>query len=157
MKRYTRTLIALWLLAVMVLAAGCAQPAPEPEPEPSAWEVTVESAAGPKVVAIEAMQAMTVIELEAEKKGEVNKYTGVKMSEVLASVGITAAEKVTLTAEDGFAAEISGASALSDNTILAWQKDGAELDPEKAAPLMVVAKDESTKAWVGKIKTIKVE
>ena len=101
---------------------------------------------------------MEAVELEAETKGEVNTYKGVGLNLVLAEAGISEAVEVTLTASDGYSAAISGEVALSDNTILAYECNGADLSgDEKNGPVRLVTTDESPQVWVGQLSTIEIK
>jgi len=158
MKKKTLILGSVCLmLAVLLVVAGCSQPAPEAPPQESAWEITVKSAGGEKVIAIEDIKAMEAVTIEAEKKEEVHEYTGVKLSEILGLAEIGEAETVTLEAEDGYSATLTGAEAFSDNTLLAYQIDGADIESDKSKPIMLVSTEASSSAWVGKLKVITVE
>lgn len=149
------------ILLVLTWVAGCGPstpPADDPipgnddEPFESAWEISV----GDKVFAIEDIRKMENVTIEAEKKGETNSYTGVRLSLLLTEAGITDFATLTLEAEDGYSADITREEALDDNSILCFALDGEDLSSEKNAPLMFVSPAASSKAWVGKLKTIRV-
>lgn len=135
-------------LLVVTMAVGCSDKAPVE----SAWEVTI----GTKVYPIEELKEMDAVTFDAEKKEEVNSYTGVLLSDLLTEAGITEFETLTLEAEDGYTCEITKEEALADSSVLCYAKDGGELDSEKSAPLMFVSKATSTKAWVGKLKSVQI-
>ncbi|MGI5838683.1 MAG: molybdopterin-dependent oxidoreductase [bacterium] len=154
MKKNKSGLVSICLAAVLLLVlSGCSQP---PAPE-SAWEVTIIGPDGEKAVAIEDIKAAEAVTLEAEKKEEIHAYTGIKMSSLLAMAGIDEATSVILEAADGYSATINGEVAFSDNTIVAYQIDGADIDSEKNRPLMLVTTEDSSKVWVGSLKVITAE
>ncbi len=129
---------------------------PDVNPVESAWEITVTGPGGEMAVAIEAIKALPVTTINAQKKEETFEYSGALLSAVLKEAGITEAAKVSLVAADGYASEISGEVAFSDNTILAYRESGADLDP-KSAPIMLVTIDDTPKTWVGQLVSIIVE
>jgi DMSO/TMAO reductase YedYZ molybdopterin-dependent catalytic subunit len=146
-----KTILIIAALLVVSLFAGCANPPPE-EPTESAWKFTV----GEKEFTIEGLREMESVTIKLEKKGEVNSYTGVPLSELLTKAGITDFEKLTLEAEDGYSGSINKEEALHNNSILCYALDGEDLSSEKNAPLMFVSEKASTKSWVGKLKIIRV-
>jgi DMSO/TMAO reductase YedYZ molybdopterin-dependent catalytic subunit len=149
MKKTSLFLVALLVLALL---AGCANTPPTDEPEESAWEFTI----GDKDFTIEGLRKMESVTIDLEKKGEVNSYTGVPLSVLLTEAGIADFESLTLEAEDGYSASITQEEALHENSILCYALDGEDLSSEKNAPLMFVSEAASTKAWVGKLKYVRV-
>ncbi len=147
-----KTSLFLVALLVLTLLAGCANTPPADEPEESAWEFTI----GGKIFTIEGLREMESVTIELEKKGEVNSYTGVPLSALLTQAGITDFSSLTLEAEDGYTADITQEEALHENSILCYALDGEDLNSDKNAPLMFVSEAASTKAWVGKLKFIRV-
>lgn len=103
-----------------------------------------------------AIRIGVVIFYFSQKKGETHEYAGVLLSAVLEEAGITEAAEVTLEAADGYTAKVSGEVAFSDNTILAYTEDGAEMSG-KSAPIMLVTTDDSPQVWVGQLASIIVE
>lgn len=148
MKKLT-VLLVLALVALSI--GGCNGKAPQ-EPKESAWEVTI----GDKVFAIEDIREMETVTIEAEKKEETHSYTGVRLSVLLEAAGVGDFETLTLEAEDGYTADITKAEALHANSILAFAMDGEDLTSEKSAPLMFVSTEASSKAWVGKLKFVRL-
>lgn len=144
------SLIIAALLVAVSLAACVGDTSGQLE---SAWEITI----GEKVFAIEDIRDMANVTIEAEKKEEVNNYTGVRLSILLAEAEITDFESLTLEAEDGYSWEITRSEALDENSILAFAMDGEDLSDEKNAPLMFVSAVTSPQAWVGKLNNIRVE
>lgn len=147
-----KTSLFLAALLVLALLAGCANTPPTDEHEESAWEFTI----GGKEFTIEGLRKMESVTIDLEKKGEVNSYTGVPLSVLLTEAGIKDFETLTLEAEDGYTADITQEEALHAHSILCYALDGEDLSSDKNAPLMFVSEAASTKAWVGKLKVIRV-
>ena len=126
------------------------------EPAKSAWEIIITGPSTEKTIALETIKAMPAVTLETVKKGETNEYTGAVLSAVLKEAGITGATEVTFEAADGYATKLSGEVAFSDNTILAYLEDGAEMSA-KSAPVMLVTTDDKPKSWVGQLISIAVK
>ena len=127
--------------------------------ESAAWEIAIVGPAGDETaITLNELKEMEAVELEAESKGEKNTFKGVVLNLVLAEAGICEATEVALTAADGYSAAISGEVALSDNTILAYEVNGADLSgDEKNGPVRLVTTDDTPKAWVGKLSKIEVK
>lgn len=188
MKKSWFIVIALILAAVLFIVPGCSpgsdaeggaedengseagengeteEPAEEGEEEAGpgepAWEIVITGPGGEEtIVTLEELKAMPAMELEAESKSGVSKYKGVLLSLVLENAGITEATEVTVTAADGYSAAISGDIAFAANTILAYERDGADLSgDEKNGPVRLVAPEaESSQVWVGKLSSIAVQ
>lgn len=149
MKKFVVLLAAL--LVVMSIA-GCVSK--DPEPKESAWEVFI---GGDEVVfAIEDIKEMETVTIEAEKKDEVHSYTGVRLSVLLKKAKVEGFETLTLEADDGYSFDITTEEAMHENSILAFAMDGEDLSSEKTEPLMFVSTETSSKAWVGRLKYVRV-
>ena len=64
-------------------------------------------------------------------------YTGARLSDILGKIGVTDFTSLTVASSDGFEIEFDRALALADDTLLAWERDGKELDtdpPLRMAP-----------------------
>lgn len=180
MKKSWLVLLVLILAAALFLVPGCDKdegtPASENgegteteenggtgeeegKEEESAWEIKIIGPDGKEaVVTLEEIMKMEAVELEAESKRGPSTFKGVLLSKVLEKAGITEANEVTLTAADGYGAAISGEIAFSENTILAYERDGEDMSgDEKNGPIRLVTTEETSNVWVGKISTIEVK
>lgn len=164
MRKIKRSLCAilLVLMLVVVLTACSGQQSSSTDTQDNAVPATTQAAddkagaenaaIGEWTVAIVGVDGVTEIKssdiaklnpitIEAtikNKAGETktNKYTGVKLKDILDSIGVKDFKGITIEAGDGFSAEYDKTLATNDDTILAWAKDGELLD-EKSAPVQM--------------------
>jgi DMSO/TMAO reductase YedYZ molybdopterin-dependent catalytic subunit len=166
MREIKRSLCAILLVVMLVIGlTACAgqQPASSDTPNNTApattapaatedkasgekaaigdWKVDIVGVDGVTEIKSSDIEKLNPVTLEAtikNKKGETktNKYTGVKLKDILDSIGVKDFKGVTVEAGDGFSAEYDKTLATNDDTILAWAKDGEALD-EKSGPVQM--------------------
>jgi hypothetical protein len=160
MKRIATVILTLAL--VLTLAACTAAPAvnsPATSPTAAGWSVSVEGASKTALTQADfaALKATTIDATKKKKDGstETNKYTGALISDVLTALGVTDFTTLTLTAADGFSADITK-DMLSDKAILATQIDGKDLAAADG-PVMSVLDGQASKTWVKAITKITVK
>ncbi|MGB7606525.1 MAG: molybdopterin-dependent oxidoreductase [Lutisporaceae bacterium] len=105
------------------------------------WKVAVVGVDGVTEIKSSDIAKLNSVTIEAtikNKAGETktNKYTGVKLKDILDSIGVKDFKGITIEAGDGFSAEYDKTLASNDDTILAWAKDGELLD-EKSGPVQM--------------------
>jgi DMSO/TMAO reductase YedYZ molybdopterin-dependent catalytic subunit len=88
-------------------------------------------------------------------------YTGVLLSTLLQKAGVSAnATSVYIQASDGYGTTLSMQDAMSQKTIIAYQKDGAFLTPLKdggEGPFrLIVGSDQYAQRWVMGVVSIRV-
>jgi len=88
-------------------------------------------------------------------------YTGVLLSTLLQRAGVSAnATSVYVQASDGYGTTISMQEALSQKTIIAYEKDGASLTALKSGgegPLrLIIGNDQYAQRWVRGVVSIQV-
>ncbi|MCL2671831.1 MAG: molybdopterin-dependent oxidoreductase [Clostridiales bacterium] len=132
--------IALLLLAaLMVLTLACTGPK-LPEVEIPAWSFTVVTADGEKVFtsADAAKLEIVTLEVTTTKDGveSTDIYVGVRLADILAAVGVADCSGVTIVAADDYEVAYERDIALANDTILAWERNGAVIDTEP--PLRMV-------------------
>ncbi len=96
------------------------------------WTVAIVGVDGVTEIKSSDIAMLNPITIEAtikNKKGETktNKYTGVKLKDILDSIGVKDFTGIIVEAEDGFSAEYDKMLASNEDTILAWAKDGVAL------------------------------
>lgn len=143
---------------VAATAAATVEATAATTPTSADWTVTVTGAT--KTAFTKADYAtLKEVTIEATKKKKdgtqtTNKYTGVLISDVLTFLGVTDYTKITLTASDGYAADITK-DMLGDKAILATKKDGAALESD-SLPIMSVLEGQGGNTWVGAITSITI-
>ena len=160
MKRAILGLLAvLVVLSLVGCAANTATPTASSLPAQAAgWSVAVEGASKAAFTQAD-YSALKEVMIDATKKKkdgstETNKYTGVLISDVLNALGAADFSTITLTASDGFAADITK-DMLGNKAIFAIKIDGAALD-ESDKPIMSVLDGQASKTWVKGIVKITV-
>jgi len=135
--------IALLLMAaLMVFALACAGPkTPEVEgSEIPEWSFTIVTAEGEKVFTSVDAAKLEIVTLEVTTvKDDVEStdvYVGVRLVDILAAVGVTDCSSVTVVASDDYEVAYERDVALANDTILAWERNGAAIDTEP--PLRMV-------------------
>jgi DMSO/TMAO reductase YedYZ molybdopterin-dependent catalytic subunit len=88
-------------------------------------------------------------------------YTGVPISELLTDANILdGATSVYIQAQDGYGATLTIQEAMSPNTIIAYQRDGAPLTPLRSdgeGPLrLIIGDDQYAQRWVRGVAAIQV-
>jgi len=96
------------------------------------WTLAVVGVDGVTEIKSSDIAMLNPVTIEAtikNKKGETktNKYTGVKLIDILDSIGVKDFTGIIVEAEDGFSAAYDKMLASNDDTILAWAKDGVAL------------------------------
>ncbi|MFZ5974906.1 MAG: molybdopterin-dependent oxidoreductase [Bacillota bacterium] len=169
-----KILVALLAGLVVLTLAACQTGTPQSTPAATAaatveatttatttsavWTVTVTGAT--KTAFTKADYAtLKEVTIEATKKKKdgtqtTNEYTGVLISDVLTFLGVTDYTKITLTASDGYSADITK-DMLGDKAILATKKDGAALESD-SLPIMSVLEGQGGNTWVGAITSITI-
>jgi len=109
-KSFTRKVLSLLVLAVLVVLPACNQSTAVPEeaaPADSAGLKITGNVAEEKSWTEEEVRAMDTIEAESTNKdGEVSTYTGVPINTLLEEAGVAAdASTVVFVADDGYSAE----------------------------------------------------
>lgn len=86
-------------------------------------------------------------------------YTGVRLKDVLNSIGVTDVTTVSATATDGYEMKVpyDKATAMNDNTLLAWGMDGAAMD-DSHGPVMLIPGGSNTVSsqFAKMVKTVTV-
>lgn len=86
-------------------------------------------------------------------------YTGVRLKDVLNSIGVTDVTTVSATATDGYVMKepYDKATAMNDNTLLAWGMDGAAMD-DSHGPVMLIPGGSNTVSsqFAKMVKTVTV-
>lgn len=106
------------------------------------WTVAIVGVDGITEIKSSDAAKLEPVTLEAtikNKKGETktNEYTGVKLKDILDSIGVKEFQSITIEAGDGFTSEYDKTLAVNDDTILAWAKDGEALG-ENSGPVQMV-------------------
>ena len=166
-----RLLIVLFAVLMIVTLAACQPTGNEATTAPSA-EATVAptAAAGDWTVAVTGAEkqaftkadydTLNEVTFEATKKKKdgsetTNEYTGVRITDVLDFLGVTNYDTITLTASDGYSADITK-DMLDDKAILAAKIDGKALEAD-SQPLMSVLEGQGGNTWVSAITSIAIK
>ncbi len=137
--------LVLLLLVVAIVVGGCATPTPTPVPPtpvpPTPVPPTAVPAVEPPVLEVAGkpftlsqLRALPASQVEADGKA----FDGVRLLDVLNAAGVSGAGMLTLSASDGYSAEIA-TTALNDNSLLAIGADGS---------LQTVIAGQGKDAWV---------
>lgn len=106
------------------------------------WVFTIETPDGEKQFTSNDVAALEIVTIEVTttKNDETTTrtYTGVKLADILAAVGVSEYSSITVVAADEVTAEYSQELAMADDTILAWEQDGEAIVTEP--PLRMVPK-----------------
>lgn len=116
--------------------AGYEEPSSEDATEePAAWRVEVRGVPG--IVKFDSADAQALPKVEAEMTTTntsgftvTNRYGGVTLRSLLAYLGVQYVSTVTVSSLDGNAVTYNAEMAMADNTLLAWEMDGAPIDAE---------------------------
>jgi len=106
------------------------------------WTLTIVTPNGEKQFGSVDAAALSVLTMEAtlrNSRGEENTstYTGVRLADVLKAVGASDFSSLTIIASDDFSVSYSRDLAMADDTLIAWEIDGAILTtdpPLRMAP-----------------------
>ena len=167
-----KVLIVLFAVLVLATLAACQQgggeatPAPTQEAtaEPTAaagedWSVAVTGAEKEAFTKADydTLEETTFDATKKKKDGSetTNSYTGVLITDVLEFLGATDYETITITASDGYSADITK-DMLGEKAILASEIDGEPLEVD-AKPLMSVLEGQGGNTWVTAIASIEVK
>jgi DMSO/TMAO reductase YedYZ molybdopterin-dependent catalytic subunit len=160
--------IALAILLVLVAAAVPLYFYAHPATVPSGILQITGQVNNPMSITLSQLQtytALTVqVALTSSSKPSGNgvfNYTGVLLSTLLEKAGVSASStSVYIQASDGYGTTLSIQDAMSQKTIIAYQKDGASLVPLKnggEGPLrLIVGADQFAQRWVSGVVSIQV-
>jgi len=166
MKKTTK--IALATLIVLVAAAVPLYFYSRPAPVPLGTIQITGEVSNPMNITLTQLQTWTPVTLQVTLTSSssplnngVFNYTGVLLSTLLRKAGVSAnATSVYIQASDGYATTLSMQDAMSQKTIIAYQKDGASLTPLKnggEGPFrLIVGTDQYAQRWVMGVVSIKV-
>ena len=166
MKKTTK--IALATLIVLVAAAVPLYFYSRPAPVPLGTIQITGEVSNPMNITLTQLQTWTPVTLQVTLTSSssplnngVFNYTGVLLSTLLRKAGVSAnATSVYIQASDGYATTLSMQDAMSQKTIIAYQKDGASLTPLKnggEGPFrLIVGTDQYAQRWVMGVASIKV-
>jgi DMSO/TMAO reductase YedYZ molybdopterin-dependent catalytic subunit len=162
------TKIALAILLVLVAAAVplyfYTRPAPLPQ---ETFQITGQ-VSNPMDITLSQLQTYKPLTLQVTlaSSGQpsangVFDYTGVLLSTLLQKAGVSAnATSVYIQASDGYGTTLSMQDAMSQKTIIAYQKDGVFLTPLKnggEGPFrLIVGTDQYAQRWVKGVVSIQV-
>lgn len=140
MKKSLKVFLALLMVIVMVTMSACSggkssapqESSPAQEAAVGEWTLAVEGVDSVTAFTSGDAAALEVVTLEmtiTNKNGEskTNSYTGVKLKDILAAIGVDSVTGVTVAATDDYSADYTQDLVMADDTILAWAKDGEPL------------------------------
>jgi DMSO/TMAO reductase YedYZ molybdopterin-dependent catalytic subunit len=120
---------------------------PDYAPDRSDWSLAVTGlVAQPRVLSWEELRALpvtdTVVDIHCVTKWSKfdTRWRGVRVRDVLAAAGgaLPAATHVLEHAEGGYTTNVPLADVLGDDALVAWEFDGAPLEPEHGGPVRLV-------------------
>lgn len=82
-------------------------------------------------------------------------YTGVRLKDVLKSIGVTDVKNISTTSSDGYVMKVpyEEALAMNDNTLLAWGMDGKAMDSSHGPVMLVPGGNDTTGSQFAKMVT----
>jgi DMSO/TMAO reductase YedYZ molybdopterin-dependent catalytic subunit len=83
-----------------------------------------------------------------------NKYGGITLRSLLSFCNVTNVSNVAVTSIDGYAANYNAAMAMAEDTLLAWEMDGAPIDTEP--PLRMCPRSGTAEMYVQLVTSISV-
>ena len=160
--------IAIAILVFLVAAAFplyfYTRPAPVPE---GTFQITGQ-VSNPMNVTLSQLQSYSSVTLQvtlassgSPAENGVFNYTGVLLSTLLQKAGVSGnATSVYIQASDGYATTLSIQDAMSQKTVIAYEKDGSFLTPLKSGgegPFrLIVGTDQYAQRWVMGVVSIQV-
>ena len=163
MKKVLFLLLALVLAIGMVACANTNNAAddtatPTEEAVANAFTIAIEGADKTEITQsdLTGLDQVTIEATKTKKDGSssTDEYTGVLISDVLTWAGVTDYTTITLTASDGYAADITK-DMLSDKAIFATAKNGEAFTADDGY-VMSVLEGQGGNVWVAGIVTIKI-
>ena len=160
--------IALAILIILVAAAVPLYFYTRPAPVPQGTMQITGQVSNPMNITLSQLQTYTPTTLQvtltssSQPSGNgVFNYTGVLLSTLLQKAGVSAnATSVYIQASDGYGTTLSMQDAMSQKTIIAYQKDGESLTPLKnggEGPFrLIVGTDQYAQRWVMGVVSIQV-
>jgi DMSO/TMAO reductase YedYZ molybdopterin-dependent catalytic subunit len=160
--------IALAILIILVAAAVPLYFYTRPAPVPQGTMQITGKVSNPMNVTLSQLQTYTptTLQVTLTSSGQpsgngVFNYTGVLLSTLLQKAGVSAsATSVYIQASDGYGTTLSMQDAMSQKTIIAYQKDGEALTPLKSGgegPFrLIVGTDQYAQRWVMGVVSIQV-
>ena len=160
--------IAIAILIILVAAAVPLYFYTRPAPVPQGTLQITGQVSNPMNVTLSQLQTYTPLTLQvtltssSQPSGNgVFNYTGVLLSTLLQKAEVSAnATSVYIQASDGYGTTFSMQDAMSQKTIIAYQKDGESLAPLKnggEGPFrLIVATDQYAQRWVMGVVSIQV-
>jgi DMSO/TMAO reductase YedYZ molybdopterin-dependent catalytic subunit len=160
--------IALAILIILVAAAVPLYFYTRPAPVPQGTMQITGQVSNPMNITLSQLQTYTPTTLQvtltssSQPSGNgVFNYTGVLLSTLLQKAGVSAnATSVYIQASDGYGTTLSMQDAMSQKTIIAYQKDGEALTPLKSGgegPFrLIVGTDQYAQRWVMGVVSIQV-
>src|SRR5208283_3817773 len=166
MKKISK--IALSILIILVAAAVPLYFYTRPAPVPQGTMQITGQVSNPMNITLSQLQSYTPTTLRVtltssnQPSGSgVFNYTGVLLSTLLQKAGVSAnATSIYIQASDGYGTTLSMQDAMSQKTIIAYQKDGEALTPLKSGgegPFrLIVGTDQYAQRWVMGVVSIQV-
>jgi DMSO/TMAO reductase YedYZ molybdopterin-dependent catalytic subunit len=163
-----RTKIAVAVLIVLVAAAVPLYFYTRPPPLPQGTFEITGQVSNPMNITLSQLQSYAPLTLQvtltssgSPSSNGVFNYTGVLLSTLLQKAGVSAnATSVYIQASDGYATTLSMQDAMSNKTIIAYEKDGAFLTPLKdggEGPFrLIIGTDQYAQRWVMGVVSIRV-
>jgi len=160
--------IALAILIILVAAAVPLYFYTRPAPVPQGTMQITGQVSNPMNITLSQLQSYTPTTLRVtltssnQPSGSgVFNYTGVLLSTLLQKAGVSAnATSIYIQASDGYGTTLSMQDAMSQKTIIAYQKDGEALTPLKnggEGPFrLIVGTDQYAQRWVMGVVSIQV-
>jgi DMSO/TMAO reductase YedYZ molybdopterin-dependent catalytic subunit len=167
MKKTSKIAIAAFIVLIVVAVPLYFYTRPTPMPSSVALNVEGKVAAPLNLTLsqLQTYQPTTVqVTLTSSSRAQDNgvfNYTGISLNELLTDANIlNNASNVYVQASDGYGATLTLQEAMNPNTIIAYQKDGAQLTPLKndgEGPLrLVIGGDQYAQRWVRGVVAIQV-
>jgi len=162
------TKIAVAIIFVLVVAAVPLYFYTRPAPVAQGTFQITGQVSNPLIITLSQLQAYAPVTLQviltssgSPSSNGVFNYTGVLLSTLLQKAGVSAnATSVYIQASDGYGTTLSMHDAMSQKTIIAYEKDGAFLTPLKnggEGPFrLVVGTDQYAQRWVMGVVSIQV-
>ncbi len=154
-----KALLSVLLIAVLLMAAACSQPAPEE----AKWTITIEAADGEtyEFTDLDAADLTSVVveTNRTDKEGNPldQSWTGLPLKAVLESVGITEYESCTIEASDGYSKDYPKEVVDNEETIMAWLLDGEEMDEEAGGPVQMIPKGQANNMFIKNLAKVIVK
>lgn len=129
-KKILAGVLAMTMLVVTL--TGCNSKPKAPEVSIPEFSITIEGVEGVTAFTDKDAAKLTITELDTvvtNKKGEKseNKYSGVLLKDLLASIGVKELSSLKLEAADGYTSEYDSTLAFADDVIVGWLQNGEPL------------------------------